>query len=291
MEALAQALEHQRAFFLGAVGLIGLLVGSFLNVVIHRLPIMLERAWRQECREFLGLEPEAAKPYNLLLPRSHCPACGKPIGFWENIPVASYLALGGRCLGCGARISLRYVLVELLTAALSVAVAWRFGVSLQTAAALALTFGLIALSFIDLDQQLLPDAIVLPLLWLGLFLTLFQVFTDSASGVLGAISGYLSLWTVHRLFKWITGKDGMGQGDFKLLALLGAWLGWTKLPAVILLSSLAGAAVGLTMVVAMGRDRHLPIAYGPYLAAAGWIALLWGDAITGAYLEVLGIPA
>lgn len=273
------------------VGLFGLMVGSFLNVLIHRLPIMLERAWRRECRDFLELEPEPepAEPYNLAVPNSRCPACGKPIAAHENIPVISYLWLRGRCSGCGTGISARYPAVELLTAVVSVVVAWRFGFSLQTAAALLLSWGLVGLSFIDLDRQLLPDAITLPLLWLGLLLSLGGVFVDSEASILGAACGYLSLWSVYQLFKLATGKEGMGHGDFKLLALFGAWLGWDKLPAVILLSSLAGALIGLAMILALGHDRRIPIPFGPYLAIAGWAALIWGDAINAAYLDYAGL--
>lgn len=289
---LFQVLENNPGFFLATIGMLGLLVGSFLNVVIHRLPIMLERSWQRECRAFLGLEPSAepSEPYNLIVPRSRCPQCAKPVASWENIPVLSYLLLRGRCSGCGARISPRYPAVELLTAALSVAVAWHFGFTWQTAAGLPLSWSLLCLSFIDLDRQLLPDLITLPVLWVGLFLSLFAIFTDTASSLLGAMFGYLSLWSVYHLFRWVTGKEGMGYGDFKLLALLGAWLGWDKLPAVVLLSSLAGAVIGIGMIVAMKHDRRVPIPFGPYLAIAGWIALLWGDAINTAYLGFIGLP-
>jgi leader peptidase (prepilin peptidase)/N-methyltransferase len=292
MAMLFQVLEINPGFFLAAVGLLGLLVGSFLNVVIHRLPIMLERSWQRECRAFLGLEPSAepSEPYNLIVPRSRCPQCAKPVASWENIPVISYALLRGRCSGCGTRISPRYPAVELLTAILSVAVAWHFGFTWQTAAGLLLSWSLLCLSFIDLDRQLLPDLITLPVLWIGLFLSLFAIFTDTASSLLGAILGYLSLWSVYHAFRLITGREGMGYGDFKLLALLGAWLGWDKLPAVVLLSSLAGAAVGIGMIVAMKHDRRVPIPFGPYLAIAGWIALLWGDAINARYLGLIGSP-
>jgi leader peptidase (prepilin peptidase)/N-methyltransferase len=256
------------------------------------LPIMLERSWQRECRAFLGLEPSAepSEPYNLIVPRSRCPQCAKPVASWENIPVLSYLLLRGRCSGCGARISPRYPAVELLTAVLSVAVAWHFGFTWQTAAGLLLSWSLLCLSFIDLDRQLLPDLITLPVLWIGLFLSLFAIFTDTASSLLGAMFGYLSLWSVYHVFRLVTGKEGMGHGDFKLLALLGAWLGWDKLPAVVLLSSLAGAVIGIGMIVAMKHDRRVPIPFGPYLAIAGWIALVWGDAINTAYLGSIGLP-
>ncbi|BBL74738.1 prepilin peptidase [Methylomagnum ishizawai] len=279
-------LAENPAGFLAVAGLVGLMVGSFLNVVIHRLPIMLEHSWKQECRNYLELEPEAAPeaPYNLLTPRSHCPQCAKPVAIGENIPILSYLLLRGRCSGCGTRISPRYPAVELLTALVSVAVAYRFGFGPQTAAALPLSWCLIALTFIDIDRQLLPDSLTLPMLWLGLFLSLFGIFTDSAASILGAIFGYLSLWTVYQLFKLATGKEGMGYGDFKLLALIGAWLGWDKLPMVILLSSLVGAVIGIAMILLSRQERGTPIPFGPYLAIAGWIALVWGDAINAAYL-------
>ncbi len=285
-------MESAPEFFLTGVGVLGLMVGSFLNVVIHRLPIMLERAWRRECQMLLALEPAAEADnvvYNLMTPRSRCPNCAKPIGALENLPLVSYVWLRGRCSGCGTRISPRYPFVELLTALLSIAVAWQFGPTWQTGAALLLTWSLIALSFIDLDRQLLPDAITLPVLWIGLLLSLFDMFADSASSILGAVFGYLSLWSVYHLFKLVTGKEGMGYGDFKLLALLGAWLGWGKLPAMILLSSVVGAIIGIAMILLMRRDHRVPIPFGPYLAIAGWIALLWGDAINTAYLGLVNI--
>lgn len=284
-----ELLKSEPAFLRIVVGLVGVMVGSFLNVVIYRLPLMLERGWRAECRAFLALEPEAEsdEAYNLVVPRSRCPACAKLIAAWENIPVLSYLWLRGRCSGCGTRISPRYPAVELLTAVLSVAVAWRFGFSAQTAAALPLTWALVALTFIDIDKHLLPDVITLPMLWAGLCLSLFGVFVNSETSIVGAAFGYLSLWSVYHLFRLATGKEGMGYGDFKLLALLGAWLGWAKLPMVILLSSLVGAVLGIAMIVILGHDRRVPIPFGPYLAIAGWIALLWGDAINAAYLGYL----
>jgi leader peptidase (prepilin peptidase)/N-methyltransferase len=286
-------LAENPALFLTVVGVLGLMVGSFLNVVIHRLPIMLERNWRRECRAFLDLEPEPepepAQPYNLLVPGSRCPRCDRAIRAWENIPIVSYLLLKGRCKGCRTPIPYRYPAVEALTALISIAVAWHFGATWQTASALTLSWSLICLSFIDFDRQLLPDAITLPVLWIGLFLSLFDIFTDSASSILGAIFGYLSLWLVYHVFRLATGKEGMGYGDFKLLAMLGAWLGWSQLPAVVLLSSLIGAVVGTIMVAAFRRDRNIPIPFGPYLAIAGWIALMWGHDINAAYLNFAGI--
>jgi leader peptidase (prepilin peptidase)/N-methyltransferase len=265
--------------------LLGLVVGSFLNVVIHRLPRMLQREWRRECREFLDLEPaaEPAEAFNLVVPRSRCPSCGKLITALENIPVLSYLLLRGRCRGCGARISWRYPAVEVLTAVFSVAVVAKFGFSTQAAAALPLTWALVALAFIDLDHQLLPDSITLPLVWAGLLLSLVEVFVDSPTSIAGAAAGYLTLWSVFHLFRLLTGKEGMGHGDFKLLAVFGAWLGWAKLPAIVILASVTGAAVGLGMIAFLRHDSRAPIPFGPYLAIAGWIALLWGSEINAVY--------
>ncbi len=287
---LVEVFQDSPLFFLSTLGILGLLVGSFLNVVIHRLPVMLERNWRRECLEFLG-QPTEEEPnrFDLIQPASTCPHCGHQIRAWENIPLLSFLLQKGRCTRCGTSISIRYPLVELLTALLSVAVAWHFGVTMQTLWALVLTWTLIALSFIDIDHQLLPDVITLPILWLGLFLSLFHLFTDPESAIIGAIAGYLVLWTVYQLFKLLTGKEGMGFGDFKLLALFGAWLGWQMLPMIILLSSLVGALLGITMILIQGRDRHSPIPFGPYLAIAGWIALLWGDPLNQLYLNLSGI--
>jgi leader peptidase (prepilin peptidase)/N-methyltransferase len=279
--------------FLASVAVMGLVIGSFLNVVIHRLPIMLEREWRQECQQFLAVECDevvTTETYNIAVPRSHCPKCGKSLSVLENIPVISYLTLHGRCSGCGAGISVRYPLVEILTSLLSVMVAWQFGVTPQMLAALVLTWGLLVLSFIDFDRQLLPDIIILPLLWLGLLLSVCGVFTDSTASIVGATVGYLSLWMVFQLFRWITGKDGMGFGDFKLLALLGAWLGWLFLPLIILLSSVVGTVVGLVMILFMGHDRRLPIPFGPFLAASGWVALIWGDRLNALYLGWINSP-
>lgn len=291
MALFIQALAENPVLLLTIVGILGLVVGSFLNVVIHRLPIMLEKNWRQECRAFLDLEPEPepSRPFNLLVPGSHCPKCERPIRAWQNIPVLSYLLLKGRCAGCRTPIPFRYPAVEALTAAVSVAVAWHFGFTWQTASALILSWSLICLSIIDFDRQLLPDAITLPVLWSGLFLSLFNLFTDSTSSILGAIFGYLSLWLVYHLFRIATGKEGMGYGDFKLLAMLGAWLGWSLLPTVVLLSSLVGAIIGTTMIAFRGHDRSIPIPFGPYLAIAGWIALMWGHDINAAYMRFAGI--
>ncbi len=269
-------------------GLLGLCVGSFLNVVIHRLPRMMERDWQAQCAELRG-EPAPAEGERLTLatPRSRCPHCGHRITALENIPVLSYLFLRGRCSRCGAAISLRYPLIELATALLSAFSVVHFGAGWPGLASLALIWSLIALAWIDFDTQLLPDAITLPLLWLGLAVNIFGTYVDLKSAVVGAMAGYLSLWSVYWLFKLATGKEGMGYGDFKLLGALGAWLGWQMLPAVILLSSLVGAVVGIALILVAGRGRSVPIPFGPYLAAAGVIALYWGPAITGAYLGTL----
>ncbi|MBF6647218.1 A24 family peptidase [Methylobacter sp. BlB1] len=273
-------------------GIIGLMVGSFLNVVIYRLPIMMQRNWKKDCMEYLELSQEetpATEPFNLAFPLSHCPNCNTPIKPHQNIPVISYLFLKGRCAQCRTPISLRYPIIEAFTAAASVIVAWHFGYTPQTAFALVLTWSLIALSGIDIDHHLLPDSITLPALWLGLFLSLFALFTDAHASIIGAIAGYLALWTVYHLFKLVTGKEGMGYGDFKLLALFGAWLGWQSLPVIILLSSLVGSVIGITMVVLVNRDHRIPIPFGPYLAMAGWIALLWGHDINQLYLTQVGL--
>ena len=282
-------LEIAPELFWVMAGLLGLMVGSFLNVVIHRLPIMLEKAWRRDCEVLLGQDPQPPEypVFNLLMPGSHCPQCGKPVAVLENIPVISFLLLGGRCSGCHAGISWRYPVVETLTAILSVIVAWRFGATVQAAAALVLTWSLIALSFIDLDRQLLPDVITLPMLWLGLLLSVFTVFEDSSASIVGAVCGYLILWLVYQVFKLLTGRVGMGYGDFKLLAMLGAWLGWSRLPMIVLMSSLVGAVVGLLMILIQQRDHRIPIPFGPFLALAGWVALLWGDQLNTAYLGLM----
>ena len=272
-----------------AAGLLGLCVGSFLNVVIHRLPKMMEQDWQAQCAELRGESPpEQGEALSLAKPRSRCPNCGHQITALENIPLVSYLLiLKGKCSGCGTRISPRYPITELLTGLLSAFAAWHFGPSIQTVGALALLWALIALSAIDLDTQLLPDSITLPLLWLGLAFNLWTTFADLPTAVIGAMAGYLSLWSVFWLFKLATGKEGMGYGDFKLLAALGAWLGWQMLPAIILLSSVVGAVVGIALIVAARHGRNVPIPFGPYLAAAGVIALFWGQRITQGYLGLI----
>ncbi len=270
-----------------AAGMLGLIIGSFLNVVIYRLPIMLEREWRSQCDEILGTETASdgrRERFSLVVPRSRCPQCGHGIAALENVPVLSYLILRGKCSACGVKIPVRYPLVEVLTALLTIAVIWRFGLSWQGAGALFLTWALIALGMIDLDTLLLPDNITLPFLWLGLAINLFNGFVPLKSAVIGTIAGYGVLWLVYHLFKLATGKEGMGYGDFKLLAMLGAWLGWQMLPVVILLSSAVGAVIGLGLIVMRGHDRNIPIPFGPYLAIAGWVALIWGRDIIHLYL-------
>ena len=280
--------SHALAFVLCTL-LVGLLIGSFLNVVVYRLPKMLLRDWQAQAREILNLPAEADKQtFNLILPNSSCPHCAHEIKPWENIPIFSWLFLRGKCSACKAPISTRYPLVELTCGLLSAYVAWHFGFTWQTGSMLLLTWGLLAMSLIDADHQLLPDALVLPLLWLGLIVNQFGLFTSPADALWGAIAGYLSLWSVYWLFKLVTGKEGMGYGDFKLLAMLGAWGGWQILPLTILLSSLVGAVLGVIMLRLRNAETSTPIPFGPYLAIAGWIALLWGEQITASYLQIAG---
>lgn len=296
-------MQSSPAAFITIVFLFSLLVGSFLNVVIHRLPIMVERDWKAQAKEILGCDSQTcpkceaapADTYNLVVPRSACPNCKAPITALQNVPVISYLLLRGKCAKCSAKISIRYPLVELLTGILSAAVAWKFGVSWYTFAALLLTWVLIALSVIDFDTQYLHDDLTLPLMWLGLIASLgahipsLQFPVDPVASILGAAGGYLSLWTVAVLFQWIAKKEGMGPGDFKLLAALGAWLGWKMLPVIILLSAFVGSIVGISMILFLGRDKDIPIPFGPYLAAAGWIALMWGTPIVESYFRMSGL--
>ena len=268
----------------------GLLVGSFLNVVIYRLPLMMQREWQQECRALLEQpeQPPPAEPFNLAVPRSRCPACGHQITALENIPVISYLALRGRCSACNNPISARYPCVELVTGLLSALILLAFGPTPQALLLLPLVWGLIALTLIDFDHQLLPDSLTLPLLWLGLIANALGLFTDLHSALWGAVAGYLSLWSVYWLFKLVTGKEGMGYGDFKLLAALGAWMGWQMLPLIIILSSLVGALLGIGMVLLRGRDAARPLPFGPFLTIAGGIALLWGPQLVQRYFQLLG---
>jgi leader peptidase (prepilin peptidase)/N-methyltransferase len=309
---LVQLLESSAGLFATLTFLVGLLVGSFLNVVIHRLPVMMERDWRRQCAE---LAAEDAKPagrnaggagsaapaapaerYNLVVPRSACPSCGTQIRAVHNIPVVSWLMLRGRCASCSAPISIRYPIVELLTGVLSAAVAWHFGFGWEALGALILTWSLIALAGIDIDTQLLPDSITLPLMWLGLLASLtwsvdsvHSIPADPRSSLIGAAAGYLSLWSVYHTFRLLTGKEGMGYGDFKLFAAFGAWFGWQMLPLIILLSAFTGAAVGIALIALRRHGRDVPIPFGPYLAAAGWIALLWGPDLVERYLQLTGM--
>lgn len=277
------------AVFAVCVGFVGLLIGSFLNVVIYRLPKMLMRDWRMQAREVLDLPEQAdAEPFNLILPNSSCPHCGHEIKPWENIPLVSWLLLRGKCSGCKEAISIRYPLVELACGLFSAVIAWQFGVSWDAVAMLVLTWGLLSMSLIDADHQILPDVLVLPLLWLGLILNSFGFFTSLSDALWGAVIGYMSLWSIFWLFKLITGKEGMGYGDFKLLALIGAWGGWQVLPLTILLSSVLGAVIGIIILRLQRNGYNKPIPFGPYLAAAGWLALIWGEQITSRYLHIAG---
>ncbi len=282
--------------FIGFSFVLALLIGSFLNVVIYRLPIMMEREWRAQCEE-IAETPSAELPtgrFDLVAPRSRCPSCGKQISAMQNIPVLSYLMLGGKCGSCEAPISRRYPIIELLTAVFTGIVAWRFGFGWEAGAAILMTWALIAISVIDIDHQIIPDSISLPLIWAGLFLSLFHeaagaeiLFVDAKTAIAGGLAGYLSLWSIYHLFRLLTGKEGMGYGDFKLLAALGAWLGWQMLPLIILLSAVVGAAVGISLIVFKRHDRSVPIPFGPYLAAAGWIAMLYGPQIIDGYLDYM----
>jgi leader peptidase (prepilin peptidase) / N-methyltransferase len=279
------------SLFLSTIFVLGLLIGSFLNVVILRLPVMMQTDWQQQCYELLELDDSEFnkdKPnINLVTPRSHCPKCKHQISALENIPVISYLFLKGKCSNCGNKISVRYPLIELISGLSVVIVAYYFGVSIQTLFALFLTWSLIALSMIDFDHQLLPDDITLPLLWLGIIINIFGLFTNLESSVIGAVFGYGTLWSVYIIFKLVTGKEGMGHGDFKLLALLGAWFGWQALPLIIILSSLVGAVIGISLMIFNSHDRNSAIPFGPYLAIAGWISMLWGPYIMSAYLNAV----
>ncbi|WP_409991049.1 prepilin peptidase [Cellvibrio sp.] len=290
---IVKALELYPLLGIISAGILGLLVGSFLNVVIYRLPKMMEREWRAQCVEFLGadkikddsLTKPSAEKFNLVTPNSTCPSCGHKIKPWENIPVISYVFLRGKCSACKTSISLRYPIIEAITGILSAIAIYTFGPNTTGLAGLLFTWCLIALTMIDFDTQLLPDSITLPLLWLGLIANYFGLFTSLDSALWGAIGGYLSLFSVYWLFKLLTGKEGMGFGDFKLLGALGAWLGWQMLLQIIMLSAFAGAIIGISMIVIRGRDRNIPIPFGPYLAIAGWIALMWGHDINQLYLS------
>jgi len=281
-------LQSSPDLFIAIITILGLLVGSFLNVVIYRLPIMMEREWQEQCAELNGKEPVSEEPFTLSTPHSRCPHCDHAISAFENIPIFSYLVLGGKCKQCKAPISLRYPLIEALSGLLAGIIAWKFGFDWACLGALFLTWSLITLTFIDVDHQLLPDSITLPLLWLGISFNLFTVYTDLYASVIGAMAGYFSLSLVYQGFKLATGKEGMGYGDSKLLAALGAWLGWFLLPSIILLSSLVGAIAGISLMIFRRHQRDIPIPFGPYLAAAGWLALVWGNEITHTYLSWVG---
>lgn len=291
---MAEFFTQESAIFIAAAFAFALVIGSFLNVVIYRLPVMMQREWYEQCEELASSEaPDLPQGrFNLMVPRSRCPACGQTIKSWQNIPVLSYLLLGARCANCKKAISVRYPLVEVMTATLAAVAAWHFGFGWEASMAIVLSCVLVVISMIDVDHQLIPDTIVLPLIWVGLIMSLFHpvagaetLFISPQDAIIGAVAGYLSLWSVYQLFKLVTGKEGMGYGDFKLLAALGAWLGWDVLHIIILMSAVVGAIIGIGMIVFRGRDRQLPIPYGPYLAVAGWITMLYGDAIQNAYID------
>jgi leader peptidase (prepilin peptidase)/N-methyltransferase len=286
-------MSNNPTFFFGITFIFSLMIGSFLNVVIFRLPKMLEQGWKKECREFLADEltapsaPENEEIITLSTPSSSCPSCQHKIAFYENIPIISWLFLRGKCSQCHVKISLRYPLVELATALLSVVIAAYFGVTFTTLMLLVLTWGLVCLTLIDLDHMLLPDQITLPLLWLGLLVNLNGAIVPLSDAVIGAVAGYMSLFSIFWLFKLVTGKEGMGHGDFKLLAVFGAWIGWQLLPLLILMASAVGAIIGISMMVFKNHQREQVIPFGPYLAFAGWITLLWGNGIWAWYLSYL----
>ena len=297
---MAELFTQAPTVFIAVAFAFALVIGSFLNVVIYRLPLMMEREWREQCREFeAGAAPDSTDTnsptaatvaeelpvFNLIVPRSRCPSCATPITAGQNIPLLSYALQRGKCRACGWKIPLRYPAIELLTALMSVVVIAHLGLTVAGAAGLGFTYALIAAAFIDLDTMYLPDSITLPLLWAGLAANLADTFVPLSSAVIGAMAGYLSLWSIYWVFKLLTGKEGMGYGDFKLLAVLGAWMGWTIVPGAILLSSVVGAVVGVTLIVVRGHERQIPIPFGPYIAAAGWLCLIWGDAISSIYLD------
>ena len=293
---MLELMAESPLLFVAVVFAFALLVGSFLNVVIYRLPIMMERDWREQAKELeeMPVNDVSEETFNLVTPRSRCPSCGAAISAWQNVPVFSYLMLGGRCANCKAEIGSRYPLVEFVTGLLCAVAAWRFGFGPEAIMAIFMTLMLVPITMIDADHQLIPDSIVFPLLWVGLLMSLWHpvasadvLFIEPREAIIGAAVGYLSLWSVYWLFKIVTGKEGMGYGDFKLLAALGAWLGWQALPMIILMSAVVGAAFGILMIALRGRDRSVPMPFGPFLAAAGWITMLYGDAIKSAYFDTL----
>ncbi|PLT26972.1 A24 family peptidase [Pseudoalteromonas sp. MelDa3] len=296
MQSIIEVMQSQLWFYLTTIGLISLCIGSFLNVVIYRLPLMMQREWQSECRLLLEDELTANKPkqaninepFNLVKPNSTCPKCKNAIKPWQNIPIISWLALKGKCASCSNPISARYPAVELITALLSLIVAYSFGATEQALLYIFVTWILVALTFIDIDHMLLPDQLTLPLVWLALIASVMGYTITPTDAIIGAACGYLSLWSVFWLFKLLTGKEGMGYGDFKLLAVFGALLGWQSLLTIILLSSVVGAIIGIALLSIQGKDKATPIPFGPYLAIAGWIAMLWGNQIQGAYFNLIG---
>ena len=285
---LIQFLQTQPIFFVFTMTLLGMCIGSFLNVVIYRLPKMMEQDWHEQCCDLLEIKNENVteqQRVNLIFPGSSCPACEHKITALENIPVISYLFLRGRCSSCKIKISLQYPIIEMFTGIATAYIAWHFGFTLQTLFAVLLTWALICLSIIDLEHSLLPDNITLPFLWLGLACNIFGIFTDIYSSLIGAMLGYSVLWIIFMSFKIVTGKEGMGYGDFKLLSLLGAWFGWQYLPLVILLSSIAASLIGIAMIIFRGREKSAAFPFGPYLAITGWVTLIWGEELVGIYLN------
>jgi leader peptidase (prepilin peptidase)/N-methyltransferase len=293
MPETVQFLQTHPAAYYVVVATLGLCFGSFMNVVVYRLPIMIERQWQAYCEDLFGrdgdLTGKPAARFDLAKPDSHCTQCNHQIRWYENIPVVSYVFLRGCCNHCGAKISMRYPVIETATAILFVMVAIEYGVTIKAIAGMVLGFYLLAMSMIDYDKQLLPDALTLPLLWLGLLLSIWEVNVDMQSSIIGAAAGYLSLWSIYHVFRLVTGKEGMGYGDFKLLAVLGAWVGWQLLPVIILLSSFAGAVIGLSLMVLRNRHKDHPIPFGPYLAIAGWLAFMWGEEILNSYLKITNL--
>ena len=293
MQSIIEVMQNELWFYLTTIGLVSLCVGSFLNVVIYRLPLMMQREWQGECRLLLESELKSNKkntnePFNLVKPNSTCPKCKTAIKAWQNIPVVSWLFLKGRCASCSNPISARYPIVEAITALLSLVVAYKLGATEQALLYIAITWALVALTFIDIDHMLLPDQITLPLVWLALIAAVLGYTVTPADAIIGAACGYLSLWSVFWLFKLLTGKEGMGYGDFKLLAVFGALLGWQSLLTIILLSSVVGATIGIALLTIQGKDKATPIPFGPYLAIAGWITMLWGEQLQANYFNLIG---
>ena len=287
MNDVLELLRSEPVLWIGIAVLLGLMIGSFLNVVVHRLPKMMEREWAAQCAELAGTEPEPQPAFNLAKPRSHCPSCSAPITALQNLPLVSWLALRGRCASCGVAIPMRYPLVEAATGAIAGFLAWHYGFGPAAALAFAFCATMLALALIDFDTQMLPDGLTQPHLWAGLLVNVWGIFAPLQEAVIGAAAGYLALWTVYWGFKLVTGREGMGYGDFKLLAAIGAWLGWQALPLVILLSSLAGALIGIALIAAARMGRSVPMPFGPYLVIAGVVALVWGDDIIAGYLKLM----